>query len=58
MICPECGSVNVYIKETRGNDSPVVQRRRLCEDCRLSFWTLEIAYPDLKKPRKTKEEKK
>ena len=51
MTCPECKGLNVYIKETRGNETSVVRRRRLCADCRLSFWTFEMVYPDLKKPK-------
>ena len=56
MICPECGSQNVYIRETRGNDTRTVQRRRFCENCRLGFWTYEVVYPDLRRP-KLKESK-
>ena len=53
VICPECGSQNVFIKDTKGNDSKVVQRRRFCENCKLSFWTHEEPYADLRKPKKT-----
>ena len=51
MICPECGSQKVYIRETRGNDTRTVERRRVCEDCRLGFWTYEVIYPDLRRPK-------
>ena len=56
VICPECGSENTYIKETRGNDTSVTNRRRLCADCRFSFWTFETVYPDFKKPKPKKPE--
>ena len=51
MICPECGSENVYVKETRGSDTATVERRRVCEVCRLSFWTYEKWYTDLRRPK-------
>lgn len=54
MICPECGSQAVFVKDTKGNDSRVVQRRRFCENCKLSFWTHEEPYADLRKPKKTR----
>ena len=56
MTCPKCGSTNTYVKDTRGNDTEMVQRRRICADCDLRFWSYELAYekykPDVIKPRK------
>jgi transcriptional regulator NrdR family protein len=56
MTCPRCRSKNTYVKDTRGSDTELVQRRRVCADCGLSFWAYELAYeqykPDILKPRK------
>ena len=45
MICPKCKSLNVYVTDTRGNDTNTVDRRRKCADCQYAFWTHEEMYP-------------
>ena len=46
MICPNCGSENLYVKDTRSHDRYVF-RKRLCVDCRYYFATCEVAMDDI-----------
>lgn len=42
MLCPECGGVNVYVKDSRERTDKNYRRRRYqCEDCKCSFTTYE-----------------
>lgn len=41
MRCPKCGSCNMYIVDSRSDDT-TVRRRRECSDCGHRYSTLEI----------------
>lgn len=40
MRCPNCGSYNFYVKDSRPEDN-YVMRKRYCEDCGSKFTTYE-----------------
>ncbi len=40
MRCPHCDG-ETDVKDSRRNDLNVVRRRRVCRECRRSFWTTE-----------------
>ena len=40
MICPECKSHNIYVKDSRHRDG-FIYRRRVCNDCGKEFKTHE-----------------
>lgn len=50
LICPNCGSKNLKVLDTRNDKSyPGLYRRRLCKDCNIRFSTHE-RYVDFKDP--------
>ena len=40
MICPECGSHNIYVKDSRHRNG-FIYRRRVCNNCGKEFKTHE-----------------
>lgn len=43
LRCPECGSPNLGVTDTRGAPAQSLRRRRECEDCGYRFTTYEKA---------------
>lgn len=52
MTCPNCGSSNVYVKETTPDPNGKVYRRRHCADCDARFRTVETTMDDTDEARK------
>ena len=47
ILCPECGSKDNGVADTRSNDKPRgIYRRRVCKECGLRFTTYEITEED------------
>jgi transcriptional regulator NrdR family protein len=48
MICPNCGSQNVYVTDSRQvSNGKRIRRRRKCADCGHRFSSLEFALDQL-----------
>lgn len=56
MICPKCGSYNVYTVDSRLKDG-MQWRRRACTDCAHRFNTVEIPMDDYNKLMEDKNDK-
>ncbi len=42
MICPNCGSINVYVSQTlQSDDFAITERIRKCSNCDYRFRTIE-----------------
>lgn len=42
MICPDCGSRNVYVTDTLPGFDTEIYRRKMCRDCKSRFRTVEV----------------
>lgn len=42
LSCPDCGSSNLFVVDSRP-DSGTVRRRRRCDDCTCRFTTFEVS---------------
>lgn len=40
MLCPVCGSDEIYVRETQP-EKKMIRRRRRCENCQYTFKTIE-----------------
>ena len=64
MICPECGSRNIYVSDTNPTAEDVVMRWRRCADCGTKFTTIETIadretwVAEIKKQRKKRRDRK
>lgn len=52
MTCPNCGSENVYVRETMHGSGGKIYRRRKCNDCLTMFRTVEDVLDDTEQSRK------
>jgi transcriptional regulator NrdR family protein len=41
MTCPNCGSVNISVKDTMHGPDGKIYRRRRCNDCSMRFRSVE-----------------
>lgn len=49
MKCPECDSEKTRVVDSRtDDDTPLVRRRRVCDDCKCSYTTVEVPFDRLK----------
>ena len=57
MLCPNCNSYNVVVRETRDTDDEhAVTSRRRCQDCGCTFRTMETLARIIKLGTQEKEE--
>ena len=45
-VCPRCGSSDVFVTDSRKDNTPYRMRRRKCRACKHTWGTVEISQKD------------